>query len=148
MHFRKALDLNPADLPTRCALAGVLSQIEPEAAVQELRSVLQVQPELEAARSNLLVSLHYREHDPQQLFQEHLEWDKRHARPLRSAIHAHQNVRDPERKLRLGYVSPDFREHSVAYFAASLLAGHNRSEFEIHVFDTNEEPDNFTRSLR
>lgn len=44
------------------------------------------------------------------------------------------NTRDPERRLRIGYVSPDFRGHAVAYFSEPLLIEHDREQFEIWAF--------------
>lgn len=42
----------------------------------------------------------------------------------------------PGRRLRVGYLSPDFRRHSVACFIEPLLRAHDRNRFEIHCFYT------------
>jgi predicted O-linked N-acetylglucosamine transferase (SPINDLY family) len=54
-----------------------------------------------------------------------------HNKPARRA---HTNLPDPERRLRIGYVSPDFRMHSVAYFIEPVIARHNRSEVEVFCY--------------
>ena len=46
----------------------------------------------------------------------------------------HSNQPDPNRKLRIGYVSPDFRRHAVAYFSEPLLMHHDRNEFELYSY--------------
>lgn len=40
----------------------------------------------------------------------------------------------PNRKLRIGYFSADFRKHPVGFLIQALLSGHNRDEFEVHCF--------------
>ena len=42
--------------------------------------------------------------------------------------------RTPGRRLRVGYVSPDFRQHAVAMFAEPLLAAHDRSNVELYLY--------------
>jgi predicted O-linked N-acetylglucosamine transferase (SPINDLY family) len=53
----------------------------------------------------------------------------------------HANSLDPNRRLRVGYVSPDFRRHSVAYFLEPLLAAHDKSGFEIFCYAHDHKPD-------
>lgn len=52
------------------------------------------------------------------------------------------------RKLRVGYLSPDLRRHSVAFFFEALLANHDRSRFEIVCYQANELSDAVTERLR
>jgi protein O-GlcNAc transferase len=61
---------------------------------------------------------------------------------------SHINDRSPDRKLRIGYVSPDFRGHSVSYFLEPILAHHDRSQFEIIGYAHLIEPDGHTWRLR
>ena len=79
------------------------------------------------------MALHYDDRiTPTELFDEHLRWAKRHADPLtRAATTPHANERNPERRLRIGYVSGDFRLHSVAFFLEPILAAHNRGAVEV-----------------
>jgi len=54
----------------------------------------------------------------------------------------------PDRKLTIGYVSPDFRAHSVSWFLTSLLRVHNRSQFRILCYAEVAKPDAVTEELR
>ncbi|MBL8835430.1 MAG: tetratricopeptide repeat protein [Alphaproteobacteria bacterium] len=79
----------------------------------------------------------------------------RHHRAWASAHHADHpapapfaNEPDPERRLRIGYVSPDFVTHSVASFIAPVLAAHDRDQVEIHCFADVPRPDAVTLALR
>jgi predicted O-linked N-acetylglucosamine transferase (SPINDLY family) len=52
------------------------------------------------------------------------------------------------RRLRVGYVSPDLRRHSVAFFFEGLLRHHDRERFEIFCYQANEQSDDVTERLR
>ena len=66
-----------------------------------------------------------------EIFDAHREWDRHHGSFPRPAC---ANARDPEKRLRVGYVSPDFREHSVSYFVEPLLQRHDRRTFEVFCY--------------
>lgn len=55
---------------------------------------------------------------------------------------------EPERRLRIGYVSPDFRYHSVAYFFESVITRHDHQLFEITCYSCNKNTDEMTARLR
>ncbi|MGC2519619.1 MAG: tetratricopeptide repeat protein [Burkholderiales bacterium] len=59
-----------------------------------------------------------------------------------------RNVRDPERRLRIGYVSCDFNLHPVACFALPVLERHDRSAYEVYCYSTGSRTDDITRQLR
>jgi protein O-GlcNAc transferase len=75
-------------------------------------------------------------------------WRERHERPLASAIRRHENDRSPERPLRIGYVSSDFRQHAVAFFLLPLLQAHDRSACHITGYATTARTDDVTARLR
>lgn len=56
--------------------------------------------------------------------------------------------RDPDRRLRVGYISPDFRYHSVAYFMQKLLAGHHRDRVQVVCYSSSLVSDGMTERLR
>jgi predicted O-linked N-acetylglucosamine transferase (SPINDLY family) len=97
----------------------------------------------------LLFTLNYHPGlDPATVYEEHLRWSRVHADPLRSFIQPHGNDRTPDRRLRIGYVSPDFREHPVGHFLLPLLAQHDRGHFEIYCYAQVPAPDGLTRQLQ
>lgn len=83
-----------------------------------------------------------------EIFDIHKEYGRRYAtaEPVRGKPHT--NSRDPDRRLRLGYLSPDFRAHSVAYFFEALLEKHDRARFEIALYSDTARTDAVTRSMR
>jgi protein O-GlcNAc transferase len=117
-------------------------------AIDALRQALVVQPDYIRAHSNLLLMLHYTTMDPAALLAEHLAWAQRH-------VPGHERVprppvrepRDPERVLRIGYVSGDFHEHVVSYFLRPILAQHDRTRFEIFAYSDTIHPDAATAAM-
>lgn len=78
----------------------------------------------------------------------HKEFGRRFGSITPDLSRAHANVRDPARKLRLGYMSPDFRAHSVAYFFEAVLEKHDRSTFEIHLYSDTSRADVVTSAMK
>ena len=54
----------------------------------------------------------------------------------------------PGRRLRVGYVSPDFCSHSCSYFLVPLLAGHDRRHFDLVAYSDVARPDGLTAAFR
>jgi predicted O-linked N-acetylglucosamine transferase (SPINDLY family) len=99
--------------------------------------------------SNLLYMLHYLpEVTPAQLWAEHRQWAASFEQPLKSSRRPPANDREPNRKLRLGYVSPDLREHPVISFLEPILRQHDRTQFEVFGYSTVAAPDATTARLR
>ncbi|MGA3067753.1 MAG: tetratricopeptide repeat protein, partial [Tepidisphaeraceae bacterium] len=88
------------------------------------------------------------EYDAPAILREHLEWNRRHAEPLASKIVRHSNDRNPDRRLRVGYVSPDFKYHCQQFFMAPLLSRHDHGQFEIYCYARVAEPDEVTQEMR
>jgi protein O-GlcNAc transferase len=100
-----------------------------------------------AAHSNLLFTLAMTDDIAAgDKFELHRDWARRHADGL--PRHAHANDRDPARRLRVGYVSPDFRNHACAFFLEPLLREHDRATVEVHAYAEVAQPDAVTARLR
>jgi predicted O-linked N-acetylglucosamine transferase (SPINDLY family) len=130
---RQALVLKPDYVDAQNELGGTLLNFGnlPEA-IATFRRALALNPDAVGAHSNLLFCLHYEaDIDLDALFAEHQRWGEQHAQPLAASIRAHTNVPDPERALRVGYVSPDFRQHSVAFFMEPVLRAHDHKALEV-----------------
>ncbi len=117
-------------------------------ALQSYHRALELAPALAATRSNLLLAMHYSsEVTPAQRVQAHREFGRLHAQPA-AAARAFANSADPGRRLRIGYSSPDFRTHSVAFFFEPLLEHRDREGFEVVAFADVKGPDAVTARLR
>ncbi len=83
-----------------------------------------------------------------QILEIHKEFGRRFATDVPDRSKPHRNLREPERKLRLAYLSPDFRAHSVAYFFEALLEKHDRSRFEVLLYSDTTRKDTVTSSMK
>ena len=118
-------------------------------ALSSIRTAVQLKPENACFHSNLLLILNLNPHaDAKDIHEESRRWNQRHALPLQKHIQPHTNDLDPERRLRIGYVSPDFREHASSSFTIPLLANHDRRVCEIFCYANVKRPDALTNRLR
>jgi predicted O-linked N-acetylglucosamine transferase (SPINDLY family) len=102
-----------------------------------------------AAHSNLVYALHFCPgFDAATIYDELGRWSRQHAEPLAKFIQPHANDRSPDRRLRIGYLSPDFREHPVGRFLLPLLEEHDHERFEIFCYASLNRPDLFTDHCR
>jgi predicted O-linked N-acetylglucosamine transferase (SPINDLY family) len=148
--FERAVSVEPELADAHNNLGSVLLESgrvgEAEA---RFRRALELDPRKVNAHSNLLLAMHYRhDSDPQQVFREHLRWAERHAAGPCMEGAARARDAEPERRLRIGYVSPDFMRHSVAYFLQPVLQAHDRERFEIVCYSNAPKGDEVTRRLR
>jgi predicted O-linked N-acetylglucosamine transferase (SPINDLY family) len=100
--------------------------------------------------SNLLLNLTYHGGvEPAAIFAEHRRFNAQHAAALTRAAAArpHANDRSPDRRLRIGYVSADLRDHAVAYFIEPILAKHSAEAVEVFCYACGYE-DEVTQRLR
>jgi predicted O-linked N-acetylglucosamine transferase (SPINDLY family) len=104
---------------------------------------------LAPAWDNLLFHLHFHPAcDAAAVYAEHRRWAaSRSDPPPPSGVFAHVN-RGPERRLRIGYVSADFRMHPVCRLFEPVLASHDRTGFEIVCYHTGVQNDAMTAAVR
>ncbi|MEA2735925.1 MAG: hypothetical protein QOE14_2376, partial [Humisphaera sp.] len=147
---RRAIELNPNHARAHANLAAALQkQARAGEAVAAYRKAIDLEPAMRVAHGNLLLALNYDPaQTPQDVFAEHARWAEQHANLLGNDAPPHTNDRDENRRLRIGYVSPDFRRHSVAFFVEPLLADHVRAAVEIFCYSDAERPDDVTQRIR
>jgi predicted O-linked N-acetylglucosamine transferase (SPINDLY family) len=120
-----------------------------EEALSCYRQALQLLPSFTQAHSNLLYALHFcADIDAATLYEEHCRWDRQHAAPLAPFHMPHANDRSSDRRLRIGYVSPDFRQHPVGRFLLPLLQAHDHTRLEIYCYSSLQVPDAITNRCR
>ncbi len=116
-----------------------------ERAIAEIAQAQELAPDRDDIHSNLLFILNYSaRHSPDQILAEHRRFGDRHVQPVASPRP------DPAwpRRLRIGYVSPDFRSHVVACFMLPILARHDRERFDIYCYYTYSAADQVTEAIR
>lgn len=148
--YRRALEIDPSLTGVHGNVASALSALgRIDEAIPAYRRSLAMSPADAAQHSSLVFHLHFDPKcDARAILEEARRWDERHAAPLAGAIAPHRNDRSPERRLRVGYVSPDFRHHANSHFFLPLLAQHDRRRFEIFCYASVASPDDLTDRTR
>ena len=147
--YEAALKLNPWLTVALNSLGNAfLAQSDFERAEACYRRCLETNPADLRARSNLLMLLNYLpETDPQAVRAEDLEWGRvAQARTPRLPPAALEPATG--RRLRVAYLSSDFREHSVASFIEPVLRHHDRALFEVCCYSDLPTPDATTQRIR
>lgn len=124
------------------------AQGRPRAAIESYRAAVERRPNSSAEYSNLLYAMNFLpEYDAKTLFEEHRRWAEKHADSLMPSDPGHVNDPSPGRRIRLGYVSPHFREHAVNFFIEPILASHDHDRFEVFCYSSTPTPDKVTARL-
>ena len=120
----------------------------PAEAVASFRTAVELKPDYAQAHSNLLFNLYYLpEVTGEELAAESRRWGALHGQiPQTPAIH--RNRRDPDARLKVGYLSPDFRDHAASYFLEPLLAFHDQKKFEVTCYASKSSGDHVTERMR
>jgi predicted O-linked N-acetylglucosamine transferase (SPINDLY family) len=112
------------------------------------RQAIEIKPDYVKAHSNLLYSLHY---DSTVGANEHYEeakyWWQRQGLNIKKNSHSKTN-RVQAKRIKIGYVSPDFREHSVSYFFLPFLKYQDRESFEVFCYSEVKREDKFTQKIK
>ncbi|WP_157447586.1 O-linked N-acetylglucosamine transferase, SPINDLY family protein [Chthoniobacter flavus] len=148
--YRRALDRDPTQVLALTNLANELDQIGERAASLALYERAIASPRCSsAAHSNYLAVLHFgAEMTLAKIAEAHAAYDRRFAEPLRASWQPHTHSREPNRKLRLGFLSPYFGIHPVGFFLVRPLENLDRSQFEIVCYHDGTKDDPLTARLR
>jgi predicted O-linked N-acetylglucosamine transferase (SPINDLY family) len=130
LSHRRALEIDPGFAEAHANLAGdLLDQGRLDEAISSCRRATELKPQTPQFLDSLLAALSYHPAAaPASLAAAHEEYQRCHAAPLANAWRPHANSRDGSRKLRLGFVSPDFARHPVGYFLLRALENLDRAQ--------------------
>jgi protein O-GlcNAc transferase len=156
-YFRKAIQMQPRHKATSSMnnLASVLyKQGKIAEAIAEYKSASELSPEDSMIHSNSLFMLNFLpQPDPVAILKEHTLFARKYEDPIRKKNKDAELAlavfkRDPNRRLRIGYLSPDFHQHSVIHFIEPVLAEHDQSKFELFCYYHHLAEDDITKRIR
>ena len=150
--YRRALELQPGFVEGYCNLGNALrAQGRLQAAVECYQKALALKPGYAKAYSNLLFLLGYHATiSPAQYLAQARDWERTCLPPqVREAARGKKFARLPlaGRRLKVGYVSGDFRKHATSYFAEQLFAQHDHARIELFAYSNNHARDDVTERL-
>jgi predicted O-linked N-acetylglucosamine transferase (SPINDLY family) len=148
--YHKSLAINPDYAVAYNNLGNVLKeQGKLDDAVASYRKALTIKPEYSGAGRNLLyVMLNVPGLSPHELFTEHVRFSENHVRGIARPAEVLTNDPTPDRRLRIGYLSSDLRNHPVGSNVLPLLSLHDRAKFEIFCYADVLRPDAMTERFR
>jgi predicted O-linked N-acetylglucosamine transferase (SPINDLY family) len=149
-HYQEALRLDAGHPRALANLGDALRSVGRQAeALDCTRHAVAALPQEGRIHSALLYALHYAEGiTPGSLLAEHRRWAERHILPLLQAARPHDARRDPEKRLRLGYVTADLYDHPLGRILLALLEAHDRAAFERFVYTSTPAADALTARAR
>lgn len=96
---------------------------------------------------NFLLRLNYTDlFSEYEIYQYHLAWGKL-ATQIKMNPNPPQKLIRKNTKIKIGYISPDFRHHPVGYFIRNIIPSHNKSKFEIYCYSLSKKQDALTNSI-
>jgi protein O-GlcNAc transferase len=143
--YQMSIDLDPNVGRAHHNLANTFQALgRMEEAINSFRTVISISPDNAKAHS-VLVFLHTFIADitGEIMLKEARHWNDLHS--YKDIMTGYQNTHDPDRRIRIGYVSTDFKNHAVAYLLEPLLKDHNRDEVEVYCYAEVASPDKVTR---
>jgi predicted O-linked N-acetylglucosamine transferase (SPINDLY family) len=148
--FRRALALDPKSAEAHNNLGTVLrDQANLSDALAAYRHALELQPGNAQTHSNLIYTLLFDPADNEGVIrEEQRRWDLRFGHPPGPAAQPHANERNPERRLRIGYVSADLRDHAVGRNLLPLFQQHERESVEVVCYSGSLKTDGIAEAIR
>lgn len=148
--YREALRIDPGQSVTHNNLGTVLmAQGWLDEARIACQRAIEIDPAYVEAHSNLIFLMDF---DPDTSVEaqqsERRKWAALHAAQFKQTWCPHGNDRNPDRKLRIGYVSADFRMHSAAYAFEPMLLYCDREHFEVYCYSNSARADQMTEKFR
>lgn len=148
--YRRALAAREDFWEAHSNLGNLLKdQCRFDEAAMHYRRAIELAPDTPIIRSNLLCALQYRAGiSPEALAEAHAEFEQAFGEPLRGTWRPHDNDRDPDRPLRVGFLSPDLHRHPVGYFLVGALEHLDPAQAEAFCYSTSATPDDLTSRLQ
>lgn len=133
---------NPESIKANLAMASVyMGASRPELALPFHEKVIAINPD-HPIRGSMLFTMNYDEdRDPEQIYEMHCKWGAWFERDKKPIMVEFPNIKSPSKRIKVGYISPDFGFHPVGFFSIDVLKGHNPDKIEVFLFSNRSEVD-------
>ncbi|MBF0357163.1 MAG: tetratricopeptide repeat protein [Magnetococcales bacterium] len=150
LFYRKALTINPDYAIAHSNLGNIFKDQGklPEAS-KCYQKALAIDPGFVDAHNNLIFCIDlFSPVDSDLYLIERKRWAKQHAEPLLAGWKNFNNIATSTRKIRIGYVGADFREHSAANIFGPAILQHDSKKFQVYCYAGNIDEDWLTEEFR
>jgi predicted O-linked N-acetylglucosamine transferase (SPINDLY family) len=147
--YKQAIKLKPNYVQAHNNLGGVLKQRgRLEEAIISYNKAIELEPRYVEAHSNRNLCLNYlSSYSPLFIYKQHLEFEKQFGGLKVELPTILSFMKNTNYRLRIGYVSADFKEHSVAFFFEPLLKNHCSNVVETFCYYNDRVIDTTTKRL-
>jgi predicted O-linked N-acetylglucosamine transferase (SPINDLY family) len=148
--WSRAAELDPGSAEAHTGRGTLLlDQGRVDEALASFRRALELRPDDCLVHSHIVYGLGLTpDSDAAAIKAEAVRWREEHASACASRRRAHENDRDAERRLRVGYLSPDFQHHSHTLFFLPLFRNLDRRAVEVFAYSLADRHDEFTAQIR
>jgi len=148
--YEKALSIKPNYADAHRNLAKALNYLgRSELAVEHCRAALAIAPDHVVAHTDLIFYLNLAASVTMQMQQqERSAWYDRHGKRFAPNPGRHNNTPDPDRLLRIGYVSAHFRSQAATFAYAPVILEHDRIRFEVFCYSDTRSEDDMTAAFK
>jgi protein O-GlcNAc transferase len=149
--FETAVELQPESVDAICDLGNISRELgDVAAAIETARLACKVAPQSAGAHSLLLFSLsHSGNTSATDLYREHLQFGEKFEADREYSTISHKNIKDPNRKLKLGVVSADLRNHAVAsFFEPVFYLLQQSTDLSLYIYDNGGPADEVAIRMR
>lgn len=148
--YRRSIQLHPDSAEVHSNLGSALrAQGDISGAIAEFKCALRLNSGNRFVHDNLIYALLF---DPQQtgqtIAEEHERWNRQFADCFLPIPKEFTNIKDPHRKLRVGYVSPDLGDHVIGRNLKPLFEQHDRERFAVVTYSDTQKDGNLTEIFR
>jgi protein O-GlcNAc transferase len=143
--IERALALKPGFAPfLHIRVLALETSWRSEEALAACREALRLHPDFAGLHTSHMTLLNRAGADPALILEAHCRWAECCAASDTSTPQ-HRNPPQPERRLRIGYVSADFRRHAMSDFVLPLLQHHDPARVEVYCYSNTPVIDDITR---
>ena len=148
--FRRGLQSRESFWEAHFQLGNILKdQGRVAEAIESYERVLEYEPHAVTTQNNLLCTLHYRDGITlEELAAAHARFDRVFGETYRQRLQPHANDRNPDRPLRIGFVSPDLHSHPVGFFTVRMFEQLDREQVEATCYHNSLTNDPITARIR
>jgi len=148
--FRRALTIEPESAMAHNNLGNALRDLgDAKGAIEAYRAALRLAPESANSHSSLIFTLDFDQDSTTEEQQaERDQWWRNHGERFARNILPHPNVADPDRKLRIGYVSAHFNQSSSASTFGPVILGHDSALFDVICYSGTVTEDRITGKFK
>ena len=148
--YKQALNIKPDLVESYDNLGNVLRDLgRINEAIKCYTKALEIKPDYVAAHNNLLFCLNYHpDLSAEAIFKSYQAYDRQFGQPYQAQWQEFTNLKVPDKCLKIGYVSGDFKAHSMGYFLEPILANYDHRQFEITAYAETLKEDSFTQRFQ